>query len=55
MDSMTAKVGKDHGSAAVIDSGSTSNPSAMAAAAAAGPHEPAQSAEIQPMYLSDSE
>ena len=55
MTSVTGKVGKHHGSAAINDSGSIANVSAMAAAAAAGPHEPAESVQIQAMYLSDSE
>ena len=50
---MTSKVGKQDGSAAANDPGSTSIGAAMsAAAAAAGPHEPAT---VQAMYLSDSE
>ena len=55
MTSVTGKVGKHHGSAAINDSGSIANVSAMAAAAAAGLHEPAESVQIQAMYLSDSE
>ena len=50
---MTSKVGKQDGSAAANDPGSTLIGAAMsAAAAAAGPHEPAT---VQAMYLSDSE
>ena len=55
MTSVTGKVGKHHGSAAINDSGSIANVSAMAAAAAAVLHEPAESVQIQAMYLSDSE
>ena len=55
MTSMTAKFGKDHGSAAIIDPGRIANVPAMAAVAAAGPHEPAGTSRVQAMYLSDSE
>ena len=55
MTSMTAKFWKDHGSAAIIDPGRIANVPAMAAVAAAGPHEPAGTSRVQAMYLSDSE
>ena len=49
MTSMTAKFGKDHGSAAIIDPGRIANVPAMAAVAAAGPHEPAGTSRVQAM------